>query len=49
MDLVEYIAVFKKEGKLLTKSRKSKAKLSKERWFEITRNVWEIPPEKAIK
>lgn len=50
MDLVEYIAVFKKEGKLtFTKEQKSKAKLSKERWFEITRNVWEIPPEKASK
>jgi len=48
MDLVEYIAVFKKQGKLtFTKEQKEKAKVEKERWFEIARNVWEIAPEKA--
>jgi len=47
-DLVEYILVFKKDGKLeYTKEQKEASKLSKERWFEITRNVWEIAPAKA--
>ena len=48
MDLVEYVAVFKKKGKLtFTKEQKERAKIEKDRWFEVTRNVWEIAPEKA--
>lgn len=48
MDLVEYISVFRKPGKLTyTKEQKQASKVEKNRWFEITRNVWEIAPESA--
>lgn len=49
-DMVEYILVFRKKGKLeYTKEQKEACKLTKERWFEITRNVWEIAPVQASK
>lgn len=48
MDLVEYISVFRKKGKLsFTKEQKAECKVEKDRWFEISRNVWEIQPERA--
>lgn len=50
MDMVEYIIIFRKLGKLtFSKEQKEKCKLSKDEWFKITRNVWDISPESSKK
>ena len=44
----EVILIFRKRGKYQgNEQEREKYKLTKERWFEITRNVWEIAPAKA--
>ena len=44
----EIILVFRKRGKYLgDNDEREKSKLSKDRWFEITKDIWEIPPAKA--
>ena len=44
----EVIIVFRKRGKCMCNNEeREKYQLSKERWFEITRNLWDIPPAKA--
>lgn len=44
----EVIIVFRKRGKYAgNNEEREKHTLTKDRWFEITRNVWDIAPAKA--
>jgi site-specific DNA-methyltransferase (adenine-specific) len=46
----ESILVFRKKGKReIPKEQKTKCKLEKKRWFEITEDIWNIATEKASK
>ena len=44
----EVICVFRKRGKYQgNEQERTENQLTKDRWFTITNNVWEIPPAKA--